>query len=128
VPVSQRRFVDRTVIVTGASAGIGAAAARRFAEEGANVVLVARGVAELEKKAAELKRLGPVIAVAGDVTDDAVQVKIVETAAEKFGGIHVLVNNAGFNARGALEDQLPEDLGAAGARRAAWNHGCWSEV
>src|SRR6185295_15621186 len=102
--MTQRRFVDRTVIVTGASAGIGLACARRFAEEGANIVLVARGAAELAKKAAELRRLGPCATVAGDVADGAVQQRIVETAASTFGGIHVLVNNAGANTRGPLED------------------------
>lgn len=109
--MSPRRFVDRTVIVTGASAGIGAACARRFAEEGANVVLVARGAAELDKKAKELARLGPVEVVVADVADPAAQERIVQTAAARFGAIHVLVNNAGFNARGPLEDHAPEDLG-----------------
>jgi len=106
-----RRFVDRTVIVTGASAGIGLSCARKFAEEGANVVLVARGKAELDKRAAELARLGPVATVAADVADPAGQDRIVATAAEKFGAIHILVNNAGMNTRGPLEDHAPEDLG-----------------
>ena len=106
-----RRFVDRTVIVTGASAGIGLSCARKFAEEGANVVLVARGKAELDKRAAELARLGPVATVAADVADAAGQERIVATAAEKFGAIHILVNNAGMNTRGPLEDHSPDDLG-----------------
>ena len=109
--MSLRRFVDRTVIVTGASAGIGAAAARRFADEGANVVMVARGAGPLEELARTLGRLGPVATVAGDVALATVQEKIVETAVAKFGAIHVLVNNAGYNTRGPLEDHEPEDLG-----------------
>jgi short-subunit dehydrogenase len=109
--VSQRRFVDRTVIVTGSSAGIGAACARQFAEEGANLVLVARGATELAAKAKELGRLGPTTTVVGDVCDPRVQDQIVETAVSTFGAIHVLVNNAGYNARGALEDHAAEDLG-----------------
>ena len=109
--MSQRRFVDRTVIVSGASAGIGAAAARRFADEGANVVLVARGAGPLEAKARELSRLGPVATVAGDVADPAVQERVVEEAVKRFGGVHVLVNNAGMNTRGPLEDHTADDLG-----------------
>ncbi len=109
--MSQRRFVDRTVIVSGASAGIGAAAARRFADEGANVVLVARGAGPLEAKARELSRLGPVATVAGDVADAAVQERVVETAVARFGGVHVLVNNAGMNTRGPLEEHTADDLG-----------------
>lgn len=109
--MSQRRFVDRTVIVSGASAGIGAAAARRFADEGANVVLVARGAGPLEAKARELGRLGPVATVCGDVADPAVQERVVEEAVKRFGGVHVLVNNAGMNTRGPLEDHTADDLG-----------------
>ena len=109
--MSQRRFVDRTVIVSGASAGIGAAAARRFADEGANVVLVARGAGPPEAKARELSRLGPVATVAGDVADPQVQERVVEEAVKRFGGVHVLVNNAGMNTRGPLEDHTADDLG-----------------
>src|SRR5262245_31802143 len=108
-----RAFNDRTVIVTGASAGIGAACARRFAEEGANVVIVARGKTELERFARELGRLGPVATVAGDVADPAVQDAIVARAVEAFGGVHVLVNNAGFNPRGAFEAATADALGQA---------------
>jgi len=106
-----RRFNDRTVIVTGASAGIGAASARRFAEEGANVVLVARRRDALERFAAELGRLGPVATVAGDIADEAVQDEVVARAIAAFGGIHVLVNNAGMNTRGAFEHHEPDELG-----------------
>jgi len=108
-----RAFNDRTVIVTGASAGIGAACARRFAEEGANVVIVARGKTELERFARELGRLGPVATVAGDVADPGVQDAIVARAVEAFGAVHVLVNNAGFNPRGAFESATADALGHA---------------
>jgi len=108
-----RAFNDRTVIVTGASAGIGAACARRFAEEGANVVIVARGKTELERFARELGRLGPVATVAGDVADPGVQDAIVARAIEAFGAVHVLVNNAGFNPRGAFESATADALGHA---------------
>ena len=60
-------FADRTVVITGASAGIGLACARQFAEAGARVVLVARGVAELERARAEIAAIGPALAIAADV-------------------------------------------------------------
>ncbi len=106
-----RSFNDRTVIITGASAGIGLACARRFADLGANLVVVARGKADLDKTVAELARKGPVTAVQGDVADAAVQDRIVATAIATYGAIHVLVNNAGMNTRGAVEDVAVEDLG-----------------
>jgi short-subunit dehydrogenase len=106
-----KRFQDKTVIITGASAGIGAAAARGFIDEGARVVLVARGAEGLEHMASELKGRGEVLTVAMDVTDVAACKALMERAAAAFGGIHVLVNNAGYNRRGAVEEFEAEDLG-----------------
>src|SRR5689334_13276589 len=91
-------FLGRTVLITGASAGIGAACARQFAAAGANLVLVARGKVELERFASTLA--GKVAVVAGDISDDRVQEDAVARAIEVFGGLHVLVNNAGLNTRG----------------------------
>ena len=104
-----QRFAGRTVLVTGASAGIGAACARQFAAEGANLVLVARGRHGLERFAAELG--GPVAIVAGDIADGAVQDAAIHRAVEQFGALHVLVNNAGLNTRGAFEDFPPDAVG-----------------
>ena len=109
--MSERRFVGQTVIVTGASAGIGLECGRRFAREGANVVLVARGEAELEKARAELASLGSVIAVAADVAEPDGPRKIIDAALAAFGAIQVLVNNAGAHARGPFADQEAEKLG-----------------
>jgi short-subunit dehydrogenase len=108
--MSKGRWNDRTVVITGASAGIGLACARRFASEGANIVLVARGKSELEKARAEMARLGPVLAVAVDVADPSSATKAFAAAIVEFGAIHVLVNNAGFHTRGRVEMQKPEDL------------------
>ena len=88
---------EKTVIVTGAASGIGRAAALRFAAEGAKVV-----VADLNADAAEetVKLIeaagGTSFAVAGDLSDAAVIEQLVTRAVAEFGGIDVLVNNAGI--------------------------------
>jgi short-subunit dehydrogenase len=105
-----KRFQDKTVIITGASAGIGAEAARRFIDEGAKVVLAARGAEGLDRVAGELKERGEVLTVSMDVTDRAACQGLLERAVATFGAIHVLVNNAGFNRRGAVEEYEADDL------------------
>lgn len=98
------------MVITGASAGIGLACARRFAEEGANVVAVARGAAELERARAALARLGPVLAIATDVAHPDAPARIIDGALAEFGKLHVLVNNAGKHARGPFVDQDGEEF------------------
>lgn len=95
------RFENKTVIVTGASSGIGAATARRFGREGANVVLISRTQSKLDKVAED-------IASAKVVPADLSTKEGVETAAkaarEAFGRVDVLVNNAGTAVMGSIED------------------------
>lgn len=108
--MANRAFNDRTVVITGASAGIGLACARQFAHAGANLVLVARGAVELERTRAELARLGPTLAIVADVADYDAPERIVSGALAQFGALHVLVNNAGRHARGRFADQDGDDL------------------
>jgi 3-oxoacyl-[acyl-carrier protein] reductase len=88
---------NKSVIVTGASKGIGKAIAAAFVAEGANVVLSARTESDLNAAASEMAAgPGKVVAVAGDMTNEADRVALVKTANERFGTVHVLVNNAGM--------------------------------
>ncbi|MFJ8865001.1 SDR family NAD(P)-dependent oxidoreductase [Streptomyces sp. NPDC102473] len=86
----------RSVIVTGAGSGIGRAVALRFAAEGARVVIADVDPASAGKVAGEVARAGgTAVTVIGDLRDQAVVDRVAATAAEEFGGIDVLVNNAG---------------------------------
>lgn len=83
----------RTALVTGASRGIGEATARRLALAGANVVLLARTAADIERIAGEI---GPgALPLVADVADWPSVEAAVARAVERFGGIDILVNNAG---------------------------------
>lgn len=106
-----RRFDDKTVILTGASRGVGAAAARAFLSRGARVVLVARGEEELRRTADESGPADRVLAFPMDVTEASACRALLEAARERFGGVHVLVNNAGFHERGPALEVDPEALG-----------------
>lgn len=90
---------DKIAIVTGAAQGIGLAIAERFAEAGATVVLN-----DLDEAVGDVaSRLGG-IAVPGDLGDREVCRRIVETAVEQYGTVHILVNNAGFQHVSPLAD------------------------
>ena len=88
---------NKTIIVTGASSGIGAAAALLFAAEGANVVLGARRKIELEQLVGQINQSnGNAVCLAGDVTDETYATALVDLAEEKFGWLDGAFNNAGI--------------------------------
>lgn len=90
------KFRDRTVLVTGASRGIGRSIALRFAEEGARVALVSRTVAELLQTASLVDKAGArTIAIPTDIRDREGVAASVKKVEEELGPIDVLVNNAG---------------------------------
>ena len=103
------RFDGKTVIVTGASSGIGESCARKFVAEGARVVLAARSEGPLQKLAAEL---GADVAVAlpTDVSKLGDCERLIQAAKSRFGSVDVVVNNAGHNSRGPLEDLSIDDM------------------
>ncbi len=106
-----QRFSGKVVLITGASSGIGAAAARQFAAEGAQVALVARTAAALERVADEIRAAGGAArAFPADVKDPAACASLLQAVADGFGGIDVLVNNAGANKRGLVEQRDVKDL------------------
>lgn len=102
------RFHEKIVIVTGAGSGMGAATALRFAQEGAHVVLAGRRKEKLDEVAARCKGARALV-VPTDVADpDAVQA-LIETAVAHFGGLDVLVNNAGVAVPGGFTDGSLDD-------------------
>jgi short-subunit dehydrogenase len=105
-------FEGKTVIITGASAGVGRACAEAFADLKANLVLVARGEVDLNAAAKELRAKTDVLTVAMDVADIAACIDLMAKADAEFGRIDVLINNAGMHARGDVETKSPADIAA----------------
>lgn len=94
----------KTIIVTGASTGIGKAIAQLFLQNGYNVVINAANAANLEATYKELGHPDRLAMVAGDISQAATGQLLVDTAVERFGAVDVLVNNAGiFEAKPFLE-------------------------
>ncbi len=103
----------KIAVVTGGSDGIGRAAALQFAREGAKVAISARGKENLDKVAAEIRALGgEVLAVQADMGRPADIERFFDEIVQTFGGVDILLNNAGASRRGKfldLDDQAWHD-------------------
>jgi len=99
---------DKVVVITGASAGIGAAAAELLASRGMKVVLVARRKEALDAVAAKCDRNA--LVVVADVTDRAAVRRVVDSAIERFGRIDVWINNAGVGITRMPSELTDEDV------------------
>ncbi|UDF28090.1 UNVERIFIED_ORG: SDR family oxidoreductase [Roseateles sp. XES5] len=100
-------FADKVALVTGAGSGIGKATALAFARYGASVGVLGRTGEEVEAVAAEIRSLGgSALALVADVVDEAEMRGAVEALADAFGGIDVVVANAGINGVWAPIDDL----------------------
>ncbi|WP_322415407.1 SDR family oxidoreductase [Mesorhizobium huakuii] len=99
---------NKVVVITGASSGLGEAAARRLAKEGAKLVLGARRLDRLEALAAELS-LGKDAILSTDVTDVGQVRRLVDHAVKTHGRVDVIINNAGLMPHSPLERGKVED-------------------
>jgi len=103
------RFNDKTVLVTGAASGIGLSAARRFLDEGARVVMLDIDGDKLDKAAADLPQ-DRVLVQVGDTADKATATAAVKATIERFGSLHILINNAGIATDGDIMATSEEDF------------------
>ncbi|GAB2715084.1 SDR family NAD(P)-dependent oxidoreductase [Streptomyces bullii] len=101
----------KTVMITGASSGIGAATARYAAAQGAAVVLMARRKDKLENLAEEITAAGGrALPCPGDVTSDEDVRRVVDRAVDSFGSLDAAFNNAGWGTAGTRLHELPDDV------------------
>lgn len=96
---------DRVVVITGASSGIGKALALEYAQRGANIVMSARNRERLDQAVEDVKAKGVrVLGVVSDVSVEADCQMLIDKSLAEFGGIDILINNAGISMRAVFED------------------------
>ncbi|RYE37475.1 MAG: SDR family oxidoreductase [Hyphomicrobiales bacterium] len=105
-----KRFESKTVIVTGAASGIGAATARRLHDEGANIVAADLREADLSATFSDLPQTDRLLTLAADVSDPSSASDLIEAALKRFGSLYGLVNSAGIRGVGSILDVKPNEL------------------
>ena len=106
-----KRLDGKVAIITGATGGIGEATAKRFLAEGASVMLVGRSAEKLSATAARLPNDGKLAQFTADVTDEAATAASVAATIEAFGGVDILIANAGTEGHCApIEDLTVENF------------------
>jgi 3-oxoacyl-[acyl-carrier protein] reductase len=103
-------LAGKVAVVTGSSRGIGRGIATRLAEEGASVVLCARGSEELDATVRSISGAGQAIGVVADVTTQTGAAAVVAAAVEKLGGVDIVVNNVGGSGAKTFDDMDAVDL------------------
>jgi len=104
---------NKSILLTGASSGIGREIALAFARQGGKLVLAGRSQDALEETRAGVEQAGgEAIVVAGDVNDAGWRKSVVEKAIQTYGGLDILVNNAGVVSAGWLENLSEDDVNA----------------
>jgi NAD(P)-dependent dehydrogenase (short-subunit alcohol dehydrogenase family) len=98
----------KTALVTGGSSGLGLIMAKGLLDNGVRVIIASRSTDKCNQALSELKAFGDVAAVAADVTNAQQRLQLVKFVAERFGGLSILLNNAGANWGSKLED-YPDD-------------------
>lgn len=105
----QRDLTGKRVILTGASGGIGRALASSLVKSGARVAIASRNAARLEELGSSLRgEAGDVLAIPTDLTSPDERARLVSTTAATFGGLDLLINNAGVGSWGHFSTSTPE--------------------
>ncbi len=106
----KRELRNARVLLTGASGGLGAALARELAAKGARLMLTGRSAERLREVARSVETSTETHILVADLTHAADRKSLVHSCFDKFGGLDVLINNAGIGARGLFENSSPDVL------------------
>jgi len=109
--MAKRKISGKSVLITGASSGIGWHLAIQLAAAGATVLLCARRKERLEELAEQIRESGgTVVVLAGDVADEDYRRELIDVCDQEVGGLDILINNAGIGAMGRFDEATPDRM------------------